>query len=176
MSVFPPIFEELMPWDNMQDFVNDFTKGVQELADLLDPTQDNSGLPVVLGTKFSTPIFWRVCVNNVTDAYSDWMHSFGGQPYLLAGQLNVSGSMANVSHFTVVGKLKDGAWNNLNASDKEYVDGLVNSFPFGSKYSIVNINNAPIVSNVSSSADPTYVDVPLLPYGYAPDTLYYHNF
>lgn len=175
MPVFPPIFEELMPWDNMQDFVNDFTKGVQELADLLDPTQDNSGLPVVLGTKFSTPIFWRVCVNNLTDAYSDWLHSFGGQPYLLAGQLNVSGSMANVSHFTVVGKLKDGAWNNLNASDKEYVDGLVNSFPFGSKYSIVNINNAPIVSSVSPSADPTYVDVPLLPYGYAHDTLYYHN-
>ena len=175
MAVFPPIFEELMPWDNMQDFVNDFTKGVQELADLLDPTQDNSGLPVVLGTKFSTPIFWRVCVNNITDAYSDWSHSFGGQPYLLAGQLNVSGSMANVSHFTVVGKLKDGAWNNLNASDKEYVDGLINSFPFGSKYSIVNINNAPIVSNVSSGADPTYVEVPLLPYGYTHDTLYYHN-
>ena len=175
MAVFPPIFEELMPWDNMQDFVNDFTKGVQELADLLDPTQDNSGLPVVLGTKFSTPIFWRVCVNNITDAYSDWSHSFGGQPYLLAGQLNVSGSMANVSHFTVVGKLKDGAWNNLNASDKDYVDGLINSFPFGSKYSIVNINNAPIVSNVSSGADPTYVEVPLLPYGYTHDTLYYHN-
>lgn len=175
MAVFPPIFEELMPWDNMQDFVNDFTKGIQEIADLLDPTQDNSGLPVVLGTKFSTPIFWRVCVNNITDAYSDWAHSFGGQPYLLAGQLNVSGSSANVSQFTVVGKLKDGAWNNLNDSDKAYVDGLINSFPFGSKYSIVNINNAPIVSNVSSGADPSYVEVPLLPYGYEPSSLYYHN-
>lgn len=175
MAVFPPIFEELMPWDNFQDFVNDFTKGIQELSDLLDPTQDNSGLPVVLGTKFSTPIFWRVCVNNLTDNYSDWMHSFGGQPYLLAGQLNVSGSMANVSHFTVVGKLKDGAWNNLNDSDKAYVDGLVNSFPFGSKYSIVNINDAQIVSNVSASADPTYMTVPLLPYGYAAEDLYYHN-
>lgn len=175
MAVFPPDIQDLMPWNNLQEFINDFTKGVQEIADLLDPTVDNSGLPVVLGTKFSTPIFWRVCVNNVTDAYSDWMHSYGGQPYLLAGQLNVSGSMANVSQFTVVGKLKDGAWNNLNASDKEYVDGLINSFPFGSKYSIVNINNAPIVSNVSSGADPTYVDVPLLPYGYSHDTLYYHN-
>lgn len=175
MAVFPPIFEELMPWDNLQEFVNDFTKGIQEIADLIKPDDDNSGLPVVLGTKFSTPIFWRVCVNNLTDNYSDWMHSFGGQPYLLAGQLNVSGSMANVSHFTVVGKLKDGAWNNLNASDKEYVDGLVNSFPFGSKYSIININNAPIVSNVSSGADPSYVEVPLLPYGYEPSSLYYHN-
>lgn len=175
MAVFPPIFEELMPWDNLQEFVNDFTKGIQEIADLINPDDDNSGLPVVLGTKFSTPIFWRVCVNNVTDAYSDWAHSFGGQPYLLAGQLNVSGSIANVSRFTVVGKLKDGAWNNLNDTDKEFVDNLINSFPFGSKYSIVNTNNAQIVSNVSSGADPTYLDVPLLPYGYAANTLYYHN-
>lgn len=175
MAVFPPDIQELMPWDNLQSFIDDWTKGVQEIADLLDPDIDNSGLPIVLGTDFSVPIFWRVTVSNLTDAYNDWLHSFGGQPYLLSGQLNVSGSTASVSHLTVLGKLKDGAWLNFNDADKEYVDGLINSYPFGSKFSIININNAPIVANVSPSADPTYLSVPLLPYGYAADTLYYHN-
>ena len=169
MAVFPPEIQELMPWDNLQDFIDDWTKGLQEIADLVDPDKDNSNKVISPGTQFNTPIFWRVPVNALTHNYDDFYHSYGNAPYLVASHLSVSGSQVTLGGVTVLGKLYAGDWYNLNASDKEYVDGLIASLNFSAKITVHNDGNHLILTNMTPGSNV----LDLIPYDALPSYVYY---
>lgn len=169
MSFLPPQLQALVPWDNLQDFVDDWTKGLQEIADLIDPDKDNSNKVISPGTQFNTPIFWKVPVNQLTHNYDDIFHGYGNAPYLVASSLSVSGSEVTLGGFTVLGKLYAGGWYNLNASDKEYVDGLINSLNFGTKMTVHNDGNHLILTNMSPGSN----TLDLIPYDALPSYVYY---
>lgn len=169
MSFLPPQLQDLVPWDNLQDFVDDWTKGLQEIADLIDPDKDNSNKVISPGTQFNTPIFWRVPVNALTHNYDDFYHSYGNAPYLVSSHLSVSGSQVTLGGVTVLGKLYTSEWYTLNASDKEYVDGLINSLNLSAKITVHNDGNHLILTNMTPGSNV----LDLIPYDALPSYVYY---
>ena len=170
MGFLPPQIQDLVPWDNLQSFIDDWTKGLQVLADtVFNPENDNSDKVISPGTQFSTPVFWRVPVNALTHNYDDFYHSYGNAPYLVSSHLTVSGSEVTLSSFTKIGKLYAGEWFSLNASDKEYVDGLFDSLNFSSKMTVHNDGNHLILTNMTPGSNV----LDLIPYDALPSYVYY---
>ena len=171
MGFLPPQIQDLLPWDNLQSFINDWLKGVQILADKSDPDADNSDKVITPGTQFSTPVFWRVSVHSLTHNYDDFYHAHGNAPYLVASHLTVSGSEVTLGSFTKLGKLYAGDWFSINnnASDKEYVDGLFDSLDLSSKMTVHNDGNHLILTNMTPGSNV----LDLIPYDALPSYVYY---
>lgn len=172
MGFLPPQIQELVPWDNLQSFIDDWTKGLQVIADtVFNPDDDNSNKVISPGTQFSTPVFWRVPVNALTHNYDDFYHSYGNAPYLVASHLTVSGSEVTLSGFTKLGKLYAGDWYsiNSNASDKEYVDGLFDSLDLSARKTVHNDGNHLILTNMTPGSNV----LNLIPYDALPSYVYF---
>lgn len=161
-----------MPWNNMQEFVNDFTKGVQILSDALDPDADNSNTSIVIGTQYNASIFWRVPVKELTDQYNDYYHASGNAPYLVSARLSINSHEATVSNFSRLGKLYTGDWYGYSDAEKAICDGLLEDYDFNGKMTVVNENDAAILVSQSMYIPP-YLDLNFLPNGYQANTLYY---
>lgn len=169
MGFLPPQIQDLVPWDNLQSFIDDWTKGLQVIADTINPENDNSNKVISPGTQFSTPVFWRVPVNALTHNYDDFYHAHGNAPYLVASHLSVSGSEVTLSGFTKLGKLYAGDWYNLNASDKEYVDGLFDSLNLSARKTVHNDGNHLILTSMIPGSNV----LDLIPYDALPSYVYY---
>lgn len=127
-TVFPPSIQELMPWDTLQDYINDWTKGLQELADALSPDDDNQHRTYVPHSWINTTACTRLMVNQVTTAYNDWLHSYGQQTYMYTCNIRIDNNVASIGSWTNVGRCAEGAWSNFSAEQREEIEGLFDAW------------------------------------------------
>lgn len=113
----------LIPWDNLQDFVHDWMKGLQEIADTIapDPGADNSMLTLTeLPYRFDTTAYATLNTEDVIAGYDDSAHGYGKQPWLYAFRLNLFNNRLSVVNVQYLGKNDMGTpnrWNNLTEGD-----------------------------------------------------------
>lgn len=137
--VFPPNIIDLMPWDTIQNYVNDFTKKLQEKADdWLHPDDDNQHRTFVPHSWINTLACTRFQVNQLTTAYNDWLHSYGNQTYMYTCNIKIENNVATISSWTNVGKCAEGSWSNFNAQQREEIDELAANFDFSSNIRFVD--------------------------------------
>lgn len=127
-QVFPPSIQDLMPWDNLQDYINDWTKGLQELADALSPDDDNQHRTYVPHSWINTIACTRLMVKQVTTAYNDWLHSFGDQTYMYTCNIKIDNNVASIGSWTNVGKCAEGAWSNFSAEQRQEIAELFDAW------------------------------------------------
>lgn len=127
---YPSIIQDLMPWDNLQDFLDDFTKGLQEIADALTPDDDNQHRTFVPHTWLTTTANLRWSCFDLTDAFNTWILSYGQQSFLGTCTITVENNEATISNITYIGKAVEGGWYgiNSNAAYKELADSLNETF------------------------------------------------
>lgn len=127
-TVFPPSIQDLMPWDNLQDYINDWTKGLQELADAQSPDDDNQHRTYVPHSWINTIACTRLMVNQVTTVYNDWIHSYGQQTYMYTCNIKIDNNVASIGSWTNVGKCAEGAWSNFSAEQRQEIAELFDAW------------------------------------------------
>ncbi len=179
MAVFPSDIQALMPWDNLQDFINDYTKGLQVLVDtIFDPDDDNQHERFIPHTYGSISFYARFQVRDLlTDAYSNnLMKDYGHQEWLIGGTLSIHGVTPTVTNIAVLGKMnQNNHWSNFTDAEKEYVDGLMNDWmAHDNKIYCVNEKSPTLVDLSSDYTDQYSVRYIVHPSGFAGDYLKFY--
>ena len=171
--VLPPNIQSLLPWDTLQEYINDWTKKIQELFDRLsgDPDADNSRNPYIPHTESNITFCMRTIAHYVTSAYDDWIHSNGNQPYLVMGTLNIEGTIPFITNFTVVGEMYSGDWYSVPDADKPAVDELMIAWWNNTNLSFTNLQPTRLIEMSSDYSDPYSYRYQLHPVGYGADKL-----
>lgn len=113
----------LLPWDNLQDYVHDWMKGLQEIVDSIasDPDADNSMLPLAsLPYKFDCTFYCTVSTRSIIDGYDAWDKGYGYQPWLIGYRLNLTNNVLRVVNQNFMGKATmdtPDRWGWLNDED-----------------------------------------------------------
>lgn len=96
-----------LPWDNLNVYVHDLMKGLQEIIDSIapDPGADNSMLPLAsLPYKFDCTFYCTASTNDVIDGYNTWDKGYGYQPWLIGYRLNLTNNVLRVLNQNFMGK------------------------------------------------------------------------
>lgn len=142
-----------LPWNNLQSFVTDWFKGLQEIADSIAPDAgaDNSMLPLAsLPYRFDTTQYGIVYTRDVIDGYDTWDKGYGYQPWLFAYRLNLYNNVLRVLNCQYVGKnnVTSDKWSWLTDSDIATIESALsvvngisieNSFP--TEKIVINYSN-----------------------------------
>ena len=97
----------LLPWDNLQVYVHDWMKGLQEIVDSIapDPGEDNSMLPLAsLPYKFDCTAYCTPESSDLLDGYSTWDKGYGHQPWLVGYRINLTNNNLRVLSQQYLGK------------------------------------------------------------------------
>ena len=132
MAVFPPGIEALMPWNTYQNYILEFTKNMQLLADIIDPYIDNQHRTFVPHSWINTLACTRLQVNQVTTEYNDFIHSWGQQTYMYTCNIKIEDNVASISSWTNVGRCAEGAWSNFTDEQREAIAELFENWNLGS--------------------------------------------
>lgn len=117
-----------LPWDNLQTFVHDWMKGLQEVVDSIapDPGADNSMLPLAsLPYKFDTTVYSTASTNAIIDGYTGWDKGYGYQPWLIGYRLNLYNNDLRLMSCEFLGKCAMGSpnrWEYLTNEDIEIIE------------------------------------------------------
>lgn len=119
----------ILPWDNLQDYVHDWMKGLQEIVDSIapDPGEDNSMLPLAsLPYKFDCTFYHTINTRSIIDGYEAWDKGYGYQPWLYAFRLNLMNNQLRVVNQQWLGaKVGMGSpdrWGYLTNEDLETIN------------------------------------------------------
>lgn len=96
-----------LPWDNLNDYVHDWMKGLQEILDSIapDPDADNSMLPLAsLPYKFDCTLYCIETTRYLIDGYDTWDKGYGYQPWLIGYRLNLTNNVLRVVNQEFMGK------------------------------------------------------------------------
>lgn len=96
-----------LPWDNLNDYVHDWMKGLQEIIDSIapDPGADNSMLPLAsLPYKFDCTLYCIETTRYLIDGYDAWDKGYGYQPWLVGYRLNLTNNVLRVVNQEFMGK------------------------------------------------------------------------
>lgn len=113
----------IIPWDNLQDYVHDWMKGLQLIVDEIapDPDEDNSMLPLAsLPYKFDGTFYCTATTNDLIDGYDAWDKGYGYQPWLIGYRLNLTNNVLRVVNQSFMGKCAmspPDRWGWLNNED-----------------------------------------------------------
>lgn len=112
-----------LEWSNLQTFVHDWIKGLQQIVDSIapDPGADNSMLPLAeLPYRFDTTCYSIVKSEWIAPGYDSYSKGYGQQPWLIAFRLLLYNNNLSTRNCTFLGKVgTDSIWNSLNATDME---------------------------------------------------------
>lgn len=117
-----------LPWNNLQTFVHDWMKGLQEIVDSIapDPGADNSMLPLAsLPYKFDTTVYSTASTNAIIDGYTGWDKGYGYQPWLIGYRLNLYNNELRLMSCEFLGKCAMGSpnrWEYLTNEDIEIIE------------------------------------------------------
>lgn len=119
----------VLEWDNLQTFVHDWMKGLQEIVDSIapDPGEDNSMLPLAsLPYKFDCTFYHTINTRSIIDGYESWDKGYGYQPWLYAFRLNLMNNQLRVvNQQWLGGKVEMGSpdrWGYLSNEDLETIN------------------------------------------------------
>lgn len=96
-----------LPWDNLNDYVHDWMKGLQEIVDSIapDPGEDNSMLPLAsLPYRFDCTLYCVETTRKLIDGYDAWDKGYGYQPWLIGYRLNLTNNVLRVVNQEFMGK------------------------------------------------------------------------
>ena len=116
--------------NNLQTFIDYWTKGVQIIADsLFDPADDNSHEIFVLPPEFYTTYYKEVRSKTFTDAYNDVSKGQGMQPFLFAGTIKLENNKLELINLKCISKDYSNWWNYLTTAEIEACENLVAGYP-----------------------------------------------
>lgn len=116
--------------NNLQSFIEYWTKGVQIIADsLFDPSEDNSHEIFVLPPEFYTTYYKEVRSKTFTDAYNDASKGQGMQPFLFAGTIKLENNKLELINLKCISKDYSNWWNYLTTAEIEACENLVKGYP-----------------------------------------------
>lgn len=128
----------VLEWDNLQTFVHDWMKGLQEIVDSIapDPGADNSMLPLVsLPYNFDCTFYASITTSEITDNYS------GRQPWLISYRVVLMNNSLRIVNQKYIGKnVMDGidTWEQLTDAEKETIENEVNAMYSNRNIEVVN--------------------------------------
>lgn len=175
---FPPAIMDLLPWDNMQDFIDDFTKGLQELIDAVsqDPDADNNRNLYIPHTYGTYTCLVRMSVNNVSTNYNDWVHSFGQQPYAGVCKVVINGTTPELIDMSVVGRLYAGDWYSIRTPEEiETLNTDMASWFKPENFVFENLEQPKLIEMSADQVNPNNTRFLLHPAGYGGDKLKLYN-
>lgn len=111
----------LVPWDNLQDYVHDWMKGLQVIVDSIapDPGADNSMLPLAsLPYKFDSTGYFSFNVRDITSDYSTSQYGYGYQKFVYGARVNLTNDKLRIMSLQYVGKNVDtspGTWDKVES-------------------------------------------------------------
>ena len=114
-----------LPWDNLNDYVHDWMKGLQEIVDAIapDPGEDNSMLPLAsLPYKFDTTVYGTVVTRALLDGYTASGKGYGYQPWLFAYRINLTNNNLRLMNCEFLGKNTGNRWEYLDNTDLEAIE------------------------------------------------------
>lgn len=112
-----------LPWDNLNDYVHDWMKGLQEIVDSIapDPGADNSMLPLAsLPYKFDCTAYCTPESRDLLDGYTGWEKGYGYQPWLVGYRINLTNNNLRVLSQQYLGKCAMSSpdrWGSLTNED-----------------------------------------------------------
>lgn len=121
-------------WNNLDEFVKDYTKGLQELADTLapDPGADNSMFAVDPLYEFDCCMWYKGKVRFVTDQFNDGTHGNGYQGLVYTSRITLQNNVLHVHEPTYMGKGQPAMdWNGYSAEDYDVVKGAAENIVMG---------------------------------------------
>lgn len=171
---FPPSIMDLLPWDNMQEFVDDFTKGLQELIDAVsqDPDADNNRNLYIPHTYGTYTCLVRMSVNNVSNNYNDWVHSYGQQPYAGVCKVVINGTTPELIDMSVVGRLYAGDWYSIRTPEEiETLNTDMAAWFKPENFVFENLEQPKLIEMSADQVNPNNTRFLLHPAGYGGDKL-----
>jgi hypothetical protein len=115
-------------WDNLQTFVHDWMKGLQEIVDSTapDPGADNSMFPLAsLPYKFDCTAYCTPESRDLLDGYTPWDKGYGYQPWLVAYRINLTNNNLRILNQQYLGKnvmSSPDRWGSLTNEDIELLE------------------------------------------------------
>ena len=114
--------------NNLQSFIEYWTKGVQIIADsLYDPAEDNSHEIFVVPPEFYLTVYKETRGKNYTDAYLD--RSGGMQPFLYAFTVKLQDGVLSFPNLQYIGRTYSGHWSYLTDAEADALENLVREYP-----------------------------------------------
>lgn len=123
-----------LPWNNLVDFVKDYTKGLQELVDALapDPSADNSNFAIEPLYEYDSCLWYKGKVRFVTDQFNDSQHGNGYQGLVYASRITLQNNVLHVQSPTYMGKGQPAMdWNGYSSADYEVVKSVAENITMG---------------------------------------------
>ena len=111
----------VLEWDNLQTFVHDWMKGLQEMVDAIapDPGADNSMLPLAsLPYKFDSTGYFSFNVRDITSDYSTSQYGYGYQKFVYGARINLTNDHLRLMSLQYVGRNVDtspGTWDKVES-------------------------------------------------------------
>lgn len=121
-------------WNNLDEFVKDYTKGLQELADAVapDPGADNSMFAVDPLYEFDCCIWYKGKVRFVTDQFNNGQHGNGYQGLVYTSRITLQNNVLHIHEPTYMGKGQPAMdWNGYSADDYEVVKSVAENIIMG---------------------------------------------
>lgn len=132
----------VMLWDNLGDYVHDWMKGLQQIADSIapDPGADNSMFNLTsLPYRFDSTCYGTVKTEWIKDGYAIATKGYGQQPWLFAFRLNLYNNTLKAMNCTFLGKAGSGSiWNSLTSSDIDAITAAGEELYSGDAIQVLN--------------------------------------
>lgn len=123
-----------LPWNNLVEFVKDYTKGLQVLVDSIapDPGADNSTFAIEPLYEFDSCLWFKGKVRFVTDQFNDGQHGNGYQGLVYASRITLQNNVLHVQTPTYMGKSQPAMdWNGYSAAEYEIVKSVAENITMG---------------------------------------------
>lgn len=154
-----------LPWDNLQTFVHDWMKGLQELVDSIapDPGADNSMLPLAsIPYKFDATMYSTIPTYRIVDGYDGSDKGYGYQPWLFGYRLNLTNNNLRIVNCQYMGKCNMSSpnrWEYLTAEDITTIEAAAQELLNGA---VIEVNNNYPTAEIKTSCS-TYGPVSFYP-------------
>ena len=127
-------------WSNLNEFVKDYTKGLQEMVDLVapDPGADNSMFAVEPLYEFDAAIYFDGKVKYISSDYNDSSHNWGNPLLCYVGRFTLMNNILHITSVEFQGQTPPASeWNGYSAAAKtdvrtkanDIVLNIANSYP-----------------------------------------------
>lgn len=123
-----------LPWNNLSEYIKDYTKGLQILVDSVssEPDADNSNFAIEPLYEFDCCIWYKGKVRFVTDQFNDGQHGNGYQGLVYTSRLTLQNNVLHVLPSTYMGKGQPAMdWNGYSAADYNVVKDVAENIVMG---------------------------------------------
>lgn len=117
-------------YNNLQTFINYWTKGMQILLDSeYDPADDNEHEIIAIPTQFYATFYKYDRAKTFTHAYDSWEYGNGDQPFVFCGTIKLENNVLEITNVFCLEKQYTGAWTFLDATQITNCENFVKCYP-----------------------------------------------